>query len=511
MTASSIDRAPAIGTWVAFCALCVGMFMAVLDVQVVAASLPTIRAALNIPAEQMSSIQTGYLIAEVVAIPLTGLFTRALGLRRLAVLSMAAFILASIGCALSATFGALLVWRLLQGLAGGLLIPQVFAAGFVLFPGRGQALATTIAGVLAVLAPTIGPFVGGWITDSYTWPWLFLINVAPGVAAIAALGLLPSEPAEASAWRNLDLAAFALMAGALACLEVALRQAPQAGWMSPTIAGLLAVTLGAGTLFARRTLASEHPIVDLRALADPKFALACLLSFILGVGLYGSIYLVPVFLAFVRHHSAFEIGQTMMVMGAAQLVVAPLAVAIERRASARLLTAAGFALFALGLVSSAAQTRVTDFDAMLAPQIIRGAAIMFCLLPPIRLALGHQAPAAVPNASGLFNLLRNLGGAIGLALIDTLLYARTPEIAQRLADALAQGDGATAQRVGLPLERFLAHVPGTPVDPQVLAYVQGAVRRQAMVEAVNEAWLLLALLTLAGALAVLFVRPARSR
>jgi len=117
----------------------------------------------------------------------------------------------------------------------------------------------------------------------------------------------------------------------------------------------------------------------------------------------------------------------------------------------------------------------------------------------------------VPNASGLFNLLRNLGGAIGLALIDTLLYARTPEIAQRLGDALAQGDGATAQRVGLPLERFLAHVPGTPVDPQVLAYVQGAVRRQAMVEAVNEAWLLLALLTLAGALAVLFVRPARSR
>jgi MFS transporter, DHA2 family, multidrug resistance protein len=200
-----------------------------------------------------------------------------------------------------------------------------------------------------------------------------------------------------------------------------------------------------------------------------------------------------------------------MVMGAAQLVVAPLAVAIERRASARLLTAAGFALFALGLVSSASQTRATDFDAMLAPQIIRGAAIMFCLLPPIRLALGHQAPEAVPNASGLFNLLRNLGGAIGLALIDTLLYARTPEIAQRLGDALAQGDGATAQRVGLPLERFLAHVPGTPVDPQVLAYVQGAVRRQAMVEAVNEAWLLLALLTLAGALAVLFVRPARSR
>jgi len=510
MTADSSERTPTFATWVAFCALCVGMFMAVLDVQVVAASLPAIRAALNIPTEHMSSIQTGYLIAEVVAIPLTGLLTHALGLRRLAVLALAAFVLASIGCALSATFGGLLLWRLLQGLAGGLLIPLVFAAGFVLFPGRGQALATTLAGVLAVLAPTIGPFVGGWITDSYSWPWLFLINVAPGVAAIAAAQhFLAPQPVEARFLRQLDFAALALMVVTLGCLEIALRQGPQAGWGSPTIAAVLGVTLGAGALFVRRTLTSQHAIVDLRALADPKFALGCLLSFILGVGLYGSIYLVPVFLAFVRHYSAFEIGQTMVVMGAAQLVMAPLAVVVERRASARLLTAAGFSLFAFGLGLSAFQTRATDFDSMLLPQIIRGSAIMFCLLPPIRLALGHLPPEAVPNASGLFNLLRNLGGAIGLALIDTVLYGRTTEIAQRLGEALARGDVAAAQLVGLPLDRFLAHVPGTPVGPQVQAYVEAAVRRQAMVEAVNEAWLMVAVLSMAGALAVLLPRPAR--
>jgi MFS transporter, DHA2 family, multidrug resistance protein len=163
----------------------------------------------------------------------------------------------------------------------------------------------------------------------------------------------------------------------------------------------------------------------------------------------------------------------------------------------------------LGLAASAFQTRATAFDEMLVPQIIRGSAIMFCLLPPIRLALGHLAPEAVPNASGLFNVLRNLGGAIGLALIDTVLYGRTPEIAQRFGEALARGDAATAQRIGLPLERFLAHVPGTPVDPQVLAYVEAAVRRQAMVEAVNEAWLMLALLSLVGALALLCPRPAK--
>ena len=510
MTAETSDPAPSLATWVAFCGLCVGMFMAILDVQVVASSLPTIQSALRMRPDQMSWVQTSYLIAEVVAIPLTGFLTRALTMRWLAVLAIGIFVVASIGCAVSASFADLLFWRVIQGLAGGLLIPQVFSAGFVLFPGRGQALATTIAGVLAVLAPTIGPFVGGWITDTYDWPWLFLINIAPGLVAMAVVGrLLPAAAAELGLLRSLDLPGLAFMATALACLEIGLKEAPQAGWTSLAVVGFLSASLGIGTLFALRTLSSLEPIVDLRALADRNFALGSLLSFILGVGLYGSIYLMPVFLAFVRNHSAFEIGQTMMVMGAAQLLMAPLAVLLERRASPHLLAAAGFGLFALGLALSAFQTRATDFDDMAVPQLVRGAAIMFCLLPPIRLALAHLSPAAVPNASGLFNLLRNLGGAIGLAVIDTVLYSRTPRIAEELGAGLARGDAEIARRVGLPLDRFLAHTPGTPVEPQVLAYVQGAVRRQATVEAINEAWMLIALLTLGGALAVLLLRPAK--
>jgi DHA2 family multidrug resistance protein len=486
------------------------MFMAILDVQVVAASLPTIQSALDMRPDLMSWIQTGYLIAEVVAIPLTGYLTRTLTMRWLSVLSLAIFVVASIGCALSGSFAVLLFWRIIQGLAGGLLIPQVFAAGFVLFPGPGQGLATTIAGVLAVLAPTLGPLVGGWITDTYDWPWLFLVNIAPGAIAIALVAcVLPREPVQLGLLRSLDLAALIFMATALACLETALKEAPRAGWTSPLVLGLFGASLGIGALFLGRTWSSKHPLVDLGALTDRNFALASLLSFTLGVGLYGSIYLMPLFLAFVRDHSALEIGGTMVVMGAAQILVAPIAVFLEQRAGARILSAAGFACFALGLALSASQTRATDFDQMLVPQIVRGAAIMFCLLPPIRLALGHLSPAAVPNASGLFNLLRNLGGAIGLALIDTLLYGRIPQIAEHLRAGLARGDIEIAKQVGLPLDRFLAHTPGTPVEPQVLIYVQAAVRRQATVEAVNEAWLMLALLTFAGALAILLARPGK--
>src|SRR5262245_42088372 len=496
---SQAGEAPSLVTRVAFAALCVGMFMAILDVQVVAASLPTIQSALQIQPDQMSSVQTSYLIAEVVAIPLTGLLTRAMTMRWLSVATLLIFTVASIGCAASGSFAALLAWRVVQGFAGGLLIPQVFAAGFVLFPDRGQALATTIAGVLAVLAPTVGPFVGGWITDTYDWPWLFLINTGPGIVAIViGASLLPRDPARLSLLSDLDVPALGLMALALACLEIGLKSAPQAGWLSLDVMALLGMSLVAGSLFVRRSLASRCPVVELRTLADPGFALGSLLSFILGLGLYGAVYLMPVFLAYVRSHDAIEIGQTMMVTGAAQLAMAPIAVLLERRAGARLLTAVGFGLFAVGLVASAFQTRATDFDEMLAPQIVRGIAIMLCLLPPIRIALGHLPAQAVPDASGLFNLMRNLGGAIGLALIDTIVYGRAPVIGGRLGQALERGDVETAKAVGLPLDRFLAHVPGTPLEPAVLAYVRKAVERQAIAEAVNEAWAMIAALTLLG-------------
>jgi MFS transporter, DHA2 family, multidrug resistance protein len=501
--ASQAGAAPSLRTWAAFAALCIGMFMAILDVQIVAASLPSIQTALAIQPEQMSWVQTTYLTAEVVAIPLTGLLTRALTMRWLSVATLAVFTVASIGCAWSGSLESLLAWRVVQGLAGGLLIPQVFAAGFVLFPDRGQALATTIAGMLAVLAPTVGPFVGGWITDTYDWPWLFLINVAPGVAAIAACATLLHKGKPAlGLLRKLDPIALALMAAALACLEIGLKKAPQAGWISFDTAVLFAACLATGSWFVVRSIRAKHPVVELRTLGDPGFALGCLLSFILGIGLYGAVYLMPVFLAFVRHHDAMEIGQIMMVTGAAQLVMAPVAVVLERHVSARWLTAGGFGLLAVGLAASAFQTRATDFEEMLLPQVIRGLAIMLCLLPPIRIALGHLPPEAVPDASGLFNLMRNLGGAIGLALIDTVIYGRAPVIGERIGQALERGDVEVAKAVGLPLDRFLAHVPGTPLEPAVLAYVRGAVERQATVEAVNEAWAMVALLALLGVVAL---------
>jgi MFS transporter, DHA2 family, multidrug resistance protein len=491
-------------TWCGFVLMCLGMFMAILDIQVVATSLPAIQDALAISRDAMSWVQTAYLIAEIIAIPLTGWLTRVLTLRWLFVIAITLFTFASIGCAFSGNFATLVGFRVLQGFAGGTLIPAVFSAVFLLFPVRLHPVATTMAGIMAVLAPTIGPVVGGWITETYSWHWLFLINVAPGaVAAAATPFLLPKEKPHFAELAVLDICSLALMAIALASLEIGLKQAPQDGWLSPRCVALFLVCAAAATAFASRTLTAAHPLIQLTTLRTRPFAIGCALSFCLGVGLFGSVYLMPVFLAYVRHHDAFEIGTIMLVTGVAQLVTAPVAGAMESRFDPRYLSAAGFALFALGLGSSAFQSRLADFDEMFWPQVMRGIAIMFCLLPPTRLALGALAPAQVPDASGLFNLMRNLGGAIGIASIDTILYGRTAGHADALRDRLIAGDVTAARAIGLDLELFTHRPPGVS-DETVEAYLRPMVERAAFALSTNEAWALLAAVALLGLLLVPF-------
>jgi DHA2 family multidrug resistance protein len=497
------DR-PGIAIWLGFVLMCLGMFMAILDIQVVATSLPTIQHALSIAPDTASWIQTAYLIAEIIAIPLTGWLTRVLTLRWLFASAVTLFTLASIGCAFSDRLAMLVGFRVVQGFAGGTLIPAVFSAVFLLFPLRLHPIATTMAGIMAVLAPTIGPVVGGWITETYSWHWLFLINVIPGMTAASATPfLLPQDKINLADLATLDRAALALLAIALAALELALKQAPQSGWLSPACGLLLLLSLAAAIFFAVRTLKAIHPVVELSTLGTRSFAIGCGLSFCLGVGLYGSVYLMPVFLAFVRRHDAFEIGTIMLVTGVAQLAAAPIAGAMESRYDPRWLSAAGFGLFAIGLGCSALQSRVADFGEMFWPQVARGVAIMFCLLPPTRLALGALTAAQVPDASGLFNLMRNLGGAIGIALVDTILYGRTGGHAEALRDRLIAGDVTAAQAIGLDVQLF-RHPPPDVTQATIAAYVRPMVERAAFALSTNEAWALLAVVALIGLLLVPF-------
>ncbi len=494
-------------TWIGFVIMCLGMFMAILDIQIVATSLPTIQSALGIAPDQMVWVQTAYLTAEILAIPLTGYLTSLLGMRWLFVTAVSVFTIASAGCAQNESFAALIGWRIVQGFAGGTLIPAVFSAVFLLFPPRTQAHATTIAGVMAVLAPTIGPIVGGWITQTWSWHWLFRINIAPGIfAAAGAAVMLRGAAANQRSARSFDPIALAALAAALSALELALKDAPALGWGAPRVAGLLVLSGLCGTGFIAKTLRSRWPLVELKCFADRNFAIGCALSFVLGIGLFGSTYLMPFFLGLVRQHGALQIGEIMLATGIAQLLAAPLAVYLEPRIDARLLTCAGFALFAAGLLASTQQTINTDSQGMMVPQILRGAAIMFCLLPPTRLALGLLPAPLVADGSGLFNLMRNLGGAVGLAVIDTVIFSRSAAHGKQIVDRLLAGDVATATAIGIPRDAFLEQL-GQPPDEFTQEMVRPLVEKAALVQAINDAWMVIGGVTAAAIILVMFVRP----
>ena len=475
-------------TWIGFVAMTVGMFMAILDIQIVASSLPEIQSGLGIPLDQLSWVQTAYLMAEIVAIPLSGWLTRLLSTRGAFVLCIGGFTAASLACAGATGFWQLIPARVVQGFCGGALIPLVFSAIFLMFERAARNRATLVAGLLAMLAPALGPAIGGFITDRFSWHWLFLVNVPPGiVVAIVVAWAVDTDRHDRRLGGSVDLWALPLLAIFLAGLELLLKEAPRRGWDSALMLLLAVLCLASGAGLIRRSLNHPAPLIDLAAFRNRNFALGCWFSFVLGIGLYGATYLLPVFLGLVRNYDALPIGEIMMVTGAAQLVMAPVATMLERRLDPRLLIAAGYALLALGWLGNGFMTYATDFWGLFWQQLARGAAVMLCLLPTTALALGGFEPGQVANASGLFNLMRNLGGAIGLAAIDTILEQRAPAHVAALVRRLQAGDPAAARLVGLPTGRFTG-VPLGPIDQATRDFVAPLVERAGLVAAFNDAW-----------------------
>ncbi|HEX4157166.1 MAG TPA: DHA2 family efflux MFS transporter permease subunit [Rhizomicrobium sp.] len=493
MTSGQVDANETVSlrVWIGFLAMCVGMFMAILDIQIVASSLTNIGGALHIGQDQLSWIQTSYLIAEIVAIPLTGWLTRAVSLRVLFFAATLGFTLASLGCAASTSEALLIGARIVQGFCGGMLIPAVFTSVFTLFPERRQLLATTIAGSFAMIAPTIGPALGGYMTERWSWHWIFLINLPPGI--IVCLTVLAFVSTGRPHWhllRDIDYATIIAAALFLGGLELLLKEGPGHDWHGPLVTPLLVLCPLLGAAAIALCLTRKRPFVDLRRFRDRDFSLGCALSFVLGAGLYGSTYLMALFLGLVRRHSPLEIGMIMAVTGAAQLLTAPGAAFAETRVNAKWLAAAGFALFGAGLFANGFTTARTDFDGLFWPQVFRGVSLLVCLLPATRLALDHWPADDLAEASAMFNLMRNLGGAIGLALIDTILERRTPGHFTDLTTLLAAGNRETARLVGLPLAEF-HNVPLGPIDPVMKAIAKPLVERAALSQSFNEAWLML--------------------
>jgi DHA2 family multidrug resistance protein len=493
-------------TWIGFVFMCIGMFMAVLDISVVGSSLTAMEHALHISLDQLSWIQTAYLTAEVIAIPLTGWLTRAVSLRRMFVAATAGFTIASFGCALSTGEAALIAFRVVQGFCGGMLIPAVFTSVFSILPEKHRVLATAIAGAVAMVAPTIGPTVGGWLTETYSWHWIFLINIIPGiVVCIVTAKFLGRGHADWKLLTAIDYDTIALSVIFLGSLELLLKEAPEHHWKGALVYGLGAASAVSGAAAIFQSLRHKNSFVNLRLFKERSFTLACVLSFILGAGLYGSGYLLSIFLGVVRGHSPFDIGKVLIVSGIAQLIATPLTALIETRIDGRLVMGAGFCLFAAGLIVNGGATVDTDFDGLFWPQILRGASVMLCLLPMMKLALDGWNEDDTTDVSGLFNLMRNLGGAIGIAAIDTIVEQRTPSHAEALGRALQAGSADAARIVGLPAQYFHGQNMGAG-NEFLRAMVEPLIQRAALNQAFNDAWVLMGGLFLLALALLPFVR-----
>jgi DHA2 family multidrug resistance protein len=479
---------------IAFFAMVFGMFMSILDIQIVSASLAEIQAGLSAGSDEIGWVQTSYLIAEVIMIPLSGTLARIVSTRVLFSVSAAGFTIASALAATATNIDQMIVYRALQGFIGGGMIPSVFAAAFTIFPPSKRSIVSPIIGLVATLAPTIGPTVGGYLSHAFSWHWLFLVNIIPGIiVTIVTWNLIDFDKPELSLFKKFDWYGLLSMAVFLGALEYVLEEGNANDWFSDEyiLMGAIASAIGA-LVFFYRAFTVDFPVVDLRAFSNRNFAFGSLFSFVMGIGLYGLTYLYPLYLGRIRGYDSLMIGETMFVSGLAMFLTAPVAGKLSTKLDPRFMMMIGFASFAAGTYIMSKLTADWDFYELLVPQILRGVGLMLCMVPINNIALGTLPPARVRNASGLYNLTRNLGGAVGLAIINLLLTTRQDVHYMRLREHVNWGNPEAVERMSDMAANYTAH--GLDGATAAIKQLVGLVQREAMIMAFSDVFMFLTVL-----------------
>ena len=495
-----------------FAVMAFGQFMALIDIQIVAASLNDVQAGLSAGPDEISWVQTAYLMAELVMIPFSAFLAQALSTRVLFALSAGLFTVASALCGLAWDIQSMIVFRAIQGFVGGAMVPTVFATGYGLFTGKDRAMIPAILGMVSVLAPTLGPTVGGWITDAAGWRWIFYINIVPGIAvtSLSLLVIRHVDRAEPAMLRRIDYSHLAAMAVFLGGLEYVLEEGQRNDWFSdPKIAIAAWASFVGLLLFLERSFRSGGPIVRLSPFGRPTFAFACLFNLVIGFGVYASNYLIPVFLGRVRGFDSLQIGTTVFVTGIAQIASTVVAARLSQRVDPRITIGIGLPLFALSLWMMSYVNPDWGFWALLGPQMVRGASVMLCIVPSVGLALNGFAGVELRYASGLFNLMRNLGGAIGIALVNVWLYDQTRIHAARMGESMSV-PGRPAADIVAGLARAMGRTTADPAH--ALALAQGElgrlVGRASLTLAFDEVFRTTAWLFILALVMIPFCRPA---
>ena len=510
--ATRSDPVPA-QAWLAIVGATIGAFMAILNIQLVSASLTDISGALSISVEDGAGIVTAYMVAEIVVIPLSGWLARAFSTRRYLIANAALFLVFSAACAFAQDLGQMIVLRILQGLTGGVLIPMAFTLIMTLLPPSRQPTGLAIFSLAATFAPTIGPTIGGWISSGFGWQYIFLLNLLPGVAMLGLLwSSLERQPMQLGLLRQGDWPGIVAIAIGLVALQLVLEEGAREDWFaSPFIAGLSAIAFVALALFVCIELRSPRPLLELRLLARRNFGAGVIAMLLLGAISCASGFVLPVYLARIQGYGPEQIGEVLAWTGLPQLVLIPLIPPLMRIIDSRWLVGLGIGLSALSAFLLTGLDAGVAADQLLLPNVLRAIGQALAMTPLTTLATAGLAKSDAGSASALLNVTRNMGGAMSIAGLQTFLVER-----ERFHfDVVGQSVSLFDERTRLYLDGLARYfIEQGVVDPGVawhkaLAVVAGKVGEQAYVMAVGDVyWLLCAGLLLVLLTVLLLRKPA---
>lgn len=490
-----------------------GAFMAVLDIQITNSSLQEIQAALGATLEEGSWISTAYLVAEIVVIPLTGWLSGVFSLRRYLMVNTALFICFSIGCAWSFNLPMMIVFRALQGFTGGVLIPIALTVVLTTLPRSKQPIGMAVFALTATFAPSIGPTLGGWLTDNFGWEYNFYLNIIPGIIMLSAIAYaIPPQPMRLDLLKQGDWWGIISMAVGLGSLEVVLEEGNRKDWFeSQEISQLAVIAFAFLCAFLWIELTRRKPFINLRLLLRRNFRIASIAGLALGLGLYGSIYILPLYLAQIQGYTAMQIGEVIMWSGVPQLFLIPFVPKLMQRFDTRLLAAVGYCIFALSCFMNSHMTSETGIDQLRWSQLVRALGQPLMIVPLTTIATGNIEPSQAGSASGLFNMMRNLGGSIGIAILSTLLTRREQFHSARIGEAVSSYDPQTQQRLEELTQHFISRgSDAVTANQQAIATISNIVRREAYVMAYNDSFYFIAFALLASGLALLFTEKVKA-
>lgn len=505
------DRVP-LKTWIAVLGATLGAFMAVLNIQIVNASLADIQGGIGAGLNDGGWISTSYLIAEIIVIPLTGWLAQVFSVRSYLLANAVLFLVFSAACALAHNLGQIIVLRAVQGFTGGVLIPMAFTIIITMLPKAKQPIGLALFAISATFAPAIGPTIGGFLTENWGWQYVFYVNIVPGLIMVGMLWFsLDRAPLRLSLLKDGDWPGIVTMAIGLAALQTVLEEGNKDDWFgSPFILHLSIVAAISLTLFLWIELRAEHPLLNLRLLARRNFGLGVVASFLLGTALYGSVFILPVYLSLVQGYNAEQIGMVLAWTGLPQLILIPMVPRLMRRFDARLVIGLGFGLFAASNFMNIAMTSVYAADQLLWPDIVRaiGQALVFAPLSAVA-TVGIE-PENAGSASSLFNMMRNLGGAVGIAVLQTFLTKREQYHSNTMTPSLSLFAESARRRIDQLVHYFQVHgiTDHAQAWHEAVVALGRVVRHQAYIMAFSDTFYLLGVaLLIALAATLLFKKP----